>query len=132
AKNYGLAVRSPPVDLVVVAPARRQRATSRIVCKLPRNAAGDGNDVNLLIAVVLAGEGNPLPVRREFGKKLDTRMRRQACGESTGGGGQPQIAAVCEYDFIAMNVWKTQQLGLRLKRADQRQCGDQTQEYALT
>jgi hypothetical protein len=42
---------------------------------LARLAAGGWNDVDLFVAVVLAGEGNPLSVRREFPEDLDARMR---------------------------------------------------------
>src|SRR5208337_5169884 len=64
AKDDGLAVGGPAIDLIVVAPARGERAAGGIKSKLLGNAAGDGDDVDLLIAVVLAGEGDPLAVGR--------------------------------------------------------------------
>ena len=82
-EDNGLAVGRPSIDLIVVTPARRERSASRIKGELLWNAAGDGNDVNLFVAVVLSGEGDPLAVGRELGEKFEARMRGEARGQST-------------------------------------------------
>ena len=82
-EDYGLAVGRPSIDLIVVTPARRERSSSRIKGELLGNAAGDGNDVNLFVAIVLAGESDPLSVGRELGEKFEARMCGEARGEST-------------------------------------------------
>ena len=116
-----LPVRRPVVDLVVVAPARRERAAGRIVRDLPRHAPGGGNDVDLLVAVVLAGERDARAVGREPGKQLQPGMGRQPRGQPAGGRGQPQIAAVAEYHPLAMDVREAQQLRLSRRRCRQAQ-----------
>ncbi len=72
------AVGRPAVHLVVVAPAGRERPARRVERELARLAARARHDVDLLVAVVLAGEREPLAVRREPGEQLQARMRRQA------------------------------------------------------
>ena len=52
AEQDGPAVGRPVVHLVVVAPARGERAARRVVGQLARHAARGGDDVHLLVAVV--------------------------------------------------------------------------------
>ena len=84
-----LAVARPAEDLMVVAPARRQRPACRIPRELLRHAAGRRDDVHLFVAVVLAGECDPLPVGREPREQLETGVRRETrrgaarCSEPT-------------------------------------------------
>src|SRR5271156_1770931 len=108
----GLAVGSPAVNLIVVAPAWRQRSASGIKSELLGDTTCDGNHIDLLVAVILTGEGDPFPVRREFGNQLQTRMRGEASGQSTGSGSEPEIAGVSEDYFVAMNIRKAKKLGL--------------------
>src|ERR1022692_3847546 len=61
-----VAVVRPAVNLVVIAPARRQGALRRIEGQLLRLAAIRGHDIDLLIAVVLAGKRDPLAIGREL------------------------------------------------------------------
>src|SRR5208337_4362677 len=104
AKDDGLAVGGPAIDLIVVAPARGERAAGGIKSKLLGNADGDGDDVDLLIAVVLAGEGDPLAVGREFREDFDAGMRGEAGGQAAGGGSEPEVAGIGEDNFIAVDV----------------------------
>ena len=108
-----MAVVGPAVDLVVVAPARRQWTRRRIEGQLPRLAAIGGHHVDLFIAVVLAGEGDPLAIGRELREQLDAGMRGQARGGAARRVDHPQIAAVGEDDAVVVDVRKAQELGLR-------------------
>jgi hypothetical protein len=108
-----MAVVRPAVNLVVIAPARRQGALRRIEGQLLGLAAIRGHDVDLLIAVVLAGEGDPLAVGRELREQLDAGVRGQARGRAAGRVHQPQVAAVGERDAVIVDVRKAQELGLR-------------------
>ena len=85
----------------------------RIVGQLPGLAAIGGHHVNLLVAIVLAGEGDPLAVGRELREQLDAGMRGEARSGAAGGVDHPQIAAVSEDDAVVVDVRKTQKLGLR-------------------
>ena len=68
--------------------------------------ATGGNDVHLLIPVILAGEGNPLSIRRELGKQIETRMCCQPGGTSTTRRCHPQVTRVDEHNAGAMNIRK--------------------------
>ncbi len=107
------AVAGPAVDLVVIAPARRQRSAGGVVGQLSRHPAARGHDVDLLVTVVLAGESDPLAVRRELRKQLLTRVCGQACRCAARARCHPQIAGVDEHDLVPVDVGKPQELGLR-------------------
>src|SRR5580658_2658234 len=111
-----MAVVAPAVDLIVVAPARRQRALRRIERQLLGFAAIRRHHVDLLIAVVLPGERDPFAVRRELGEQLYARMRSEPRGRASRRVDQPQIAAVSEYDAVVMYIRKAKDLGLRGER----------------
>ena len=67
-KQYGFTVGRPAVNLIVVAPARIQRAARGVERELLRNATRDGNNVDLFVAIVLPGERDPFAVRRKLGE----------------------------------------------------------------
>ena len=77
-EQHPIPVGSPAVDVVVVAPAGRERPSRRIVGQLPRFTALRGDDIDLLVAVVLAGERDPPPCRIEFREEFETGMRGEA------------------------------------------------------
>src|SRR5579884_973161 len=121
AKDHGLAVGRPSIDLIVVTPARRKRAASRVKRELLGNAAGDGNHVNLLIAVVLTGESDPLAIGRELGEELDPGMGGESRREPAGGRGEPEIAAIRKDDPVSMDIRKAQKVCLRRgKRSEEK------------
>ena len=74
AEEHGAAVRRPTVDLVVVAPARRQRTLGRVPGEPLRLATGRRDDIDLFVTVVLTGEGDPLTVGGETGEDLLARV----------------------------------------------------------
>ena len=115
-EQHRLPVGRPVVDLVVVAPAGRQRPARWIPGELPRHAAGGGDDVDLLISVVLARERDARAVRREPRKELQPGMRRQPGRETAVGRRQPQVAGIAEDHPVAVDVGKAQQLRLRGRR----------------
>ena len=112
AEDDRLAVRRPPVDLVVVPPPWGQGAAGRVEGELLRHAAGRRHHVDLLVAVVLPGEGDPLAVRRELGEQLEPRMRRDPARRPPLGRRRPQIAGVGEHDLVLVDVREAEQLGL--------------------
>ena len=62
-----LAVRSPGDDFIVDAHAVAERRRGALIERqLPRLAALGGHYVNIEIAVVLSGEGDPFAVGRKF------------------------------------------------------------------
>jgi len=89
AEDDAFAVVGPAVDLVIVAPARRERSAGGIEGQLTGLAAGGGHDVDLLIAVVLAGEGDPFAVGRELGEEFHAGMRGEARGSASACGCGP-------------------------------------------
>ena len=108
----------PTVDLVVVSPALGARAAGRIQGQLLRDAAARRHDVHLLVAVVLAGEGDRFTVGRELGEHLDARMRRESGRLAAAHVGEPDVAAVGESDLVAVDVGKTKKLRLRRRRGE--------------
>jgi len=128
AKHDGLAVGSPTVDLIVVAPARSEGAARGIKGELLGNAAGYGDDVDLLVAIVLAGEGDPFAVGRELGENFDPGMRGEAGSEAARGGGQPEIACVSENDFVAVDIGKAEKLCLGVGICREAKGGTQAQQ----
>src|SRR5260370_28666296 len=77
-KDHVAAIVGPAIHLIVVAPAWRERPSGGVKRELFRHATRGRHDVNLLVAVVLPGERNPLAVGREFREYLDARMRGQS------------------------------------------------------
>ena len=128
------AVRRPAVDLVVVAPARRQRSGGRVKRQLSRRASGRRHDVDLFVAVVLAGKGDPLAVRRELGEQLQTRVRREAGSRAAGGGCEPDVAGVGERDPVAREIGESQEPGglAGLGRARRRDRSEREQNDAAS
>lgn len=112
AEEDRLAVRRPAVDLIVVPPARRERPAGGVEGELLGNATGRRNDVDLLVAVVLAGEGDPLAVRRELGEHLEPGMGGQPARRPAGGRCGPQVTGIGEDDLVPVDIRKPQQLGL--------------------
>ena len=111
-----LPVGRPVIDLVVVAPARRQRTARRIVRELPGHAAGRRDDVHLLVTVVLPGEGDARPVGGEPRKQLQPGMGGQAGRQPPFRRCQPEVAGVAEHHPTAVDVRETKQLRLRGRR----------------
>src|SRR5690349_1293780 len=111
-KDDALAVLSPTKYLVVPTPARRERSACRIERQLPRVATGSGDDVHLLVAVVLARERDPLSVRRKFSKDFDAWMRSQTCRGTAARWRRPKITGVRENNAIAPNIRKSQKFCL--------------------
>src|ERR1039458_4199028 len=109
------------VNLVVIAPARRQWALRRIEGQLLGLAAIRGHDVDLLIAVVLAGERDPLAIGRELREQLDAGVRGESRGRAACRVDQPEVAAVGEYDAVIVDVRKAEELGLRGHRRSESQ-----------
>ncbi len=111
---------APAVHLIVVAPAWSERASGWIERELLRFAAAGGNDIDLFVAVVLAGEGDGLAVGGELREDLDTRMCREARGSASGGSDHPKVAAISEDDAVVVDVGEAQKLGLCRERCGTR------------
>ena len=111
AEEHLFAIRGPAVDLVVVAPARRQRAHRRVPGEPGRLSTGRRHHVDLLVTVVLTGEGDPLAIRRELAEQLLTRMCGQPAGHSAVGGRHPQVTAIAEDHLVPMDIREPQEPG---------------------
>src|SRR5438105_1744603 len=73
-----------------------------------RFAAFGGNHVNIGIAVVGSGEGDPFTIGRKLGIELVARTGGNAdCGAALAGSG-PEIAGVREDDFIFGDISVTE------------------------
>src|SRR5262249_35761218 len=95
-----LSVRSPAEHDVV----RRMK-------RQPLGLAAFGrNDVNVRIAVILTGEGDPLPVGRKLRKKLVADVRGQAPRRAAFPRRNPQVAGIREHDAVFGNVGEPQKL----------------------
>ena len=93
--------------------------------QLLRLAAFCGHHVDVEVAVVLAGEGDPLSVGRKFGEQFAARMRGDAARHSAIARNQPQISAVVEGNLVPVNIGEAHQpaFGHVLRRAVRRMRG---------
>src|SRR5258708_6037003 len=94
AEYDGFSIRGPAIDLIVVTPARCERAAGGIERQLFGDAAGHWDDVDLLVAGVLPGECDPFALGRELREDLESGMRGQASGQAARSGGDPEDAGV--------------------------------------
>ena len=131
AEKHLLAIRGPAIDLVVVAPARRQRPNCGVPGQSRRFATGGRHHIDLLVTVVLTGERNPFAIRREPAEQLLTRMRGEPASRPAIGRCQPQITAVAEDHLVSMNIRETQQPGpfLGLDTGSNKQEAQNTSQY---
>src|SRR5258708_39778968 len=72
-------------------------------------AAFGGDDVDVGIAVVFRGEGDPFAVRRKFRVKLVAGTSGEAAGGAAFAGCGPEIAGVGEDHFVVGNVGAAQE-----------------------
>ena len=119
AEQHTGSIRRPAHHLVVVAAPGRHGARGGIEGELAGDAAVAGHDVDLLIAIVLAREGDPLAIGAELREQLQARMGRQPHGRTARGGRGPQVAPVGEHHLVPVDVREAQQLRLGLRRAAQ-------------
>ena len=108
-EQHRRAVRCPAVDLVIEAPALRQRAARRVVGELHRLAAAGRHDEHLIVAAVLAGERDLRAIRREAGRLLHARPGGQADRGAALGGRRPQVAGIREHHAVAADIREAQQ-----------------------
>src|SRR5690606_36238554 len=73
------------------------------------NASFGGNEINLGVAIVLAGKGHVLAVGREVRKHLVAFVTGQSAGNAAGGVDQVEIAGVNKNQTIAMNGGEAKQ-----------------------
>ena len=119
-EDHRRAVRHPAVDLVFVPPAGRKRTASGVERQLDRLAAVRRNHIHLLVAVVLAGEGNPAAVGREFREQLQSGIRSQPDCPAAAIGRLPQVARIHERDAVAVNVGESKELCLSRRNSYQK------------
>ena len=99
--------------MVVVAPARRKWAASGVVRQLAWFAAIGRNHVDLLVAIVLSGECDPLTIGGEPWEQLQARMGGQPDGPTSLNRGGPEIACVDESNAVVVDVGIAEKFGLR-------------------
>jgi len=74
-------------------------------------AAFGGDNIYVRVAVVFAGEGDPLAVGRKFGEELVADVRGQAAGGAAFARGDPQVAGVGEDDLVFGYVRESEKAG---------------------
>ena len=73
---------------------------------MPGLAAFRGNHVDLLVTVILAGEGDPPPCRIELREEFQPGMRGEANRAPALIRHAPDVARMDEYDAVPMDVRK--------------------------
>jgi len=108
AEQHGLAV-GIPVEHAVIA---------RVVGQAPGLAAGGGDHEDIVVAIVVAGEGHAAAVRRKFGEAFLTRVGGQLAGHAALAGDDPQVPGIGEDHLVAVDVGMMQQprVGRRCER----------------
>ena len=95
-------------------------------------AALGGHDVDLGVAVVLAGEGELLAVGREAGEHLEAVVAGQPAGDAARRRDGVQVAGVGEDDAVAVDGGEAQQPGLVGGLRRRRPRGDEEQQDGQT
>ncbi len=103
-----------------------------------RHASLRRHQVDLGVAVVLAGEGEPLPVGGEARDHLEPDVAREAAGDAAGRGDRVEIAGVGEDDLVPVDGREPEQprlggLGARagMARQHEREDDDGGEEEAF-
>ena len=81
--------------------------------QLLRIAAFGGDNINVIIAVVLSRKGNPFAIGRELREKLQARMRRDAPRDAARARHQPKVAGVAENYLVFRDVGEPHQAPFR-------------------
>ena len=113
-KQNALAVGKPGDDFVVNAHAIAERRGGALIERqLLRLAALGGHYVDVEVAVVLSGEGDPFAVGREFREEFASGVGGDAPRVASGTRCQPEIAAVHEDNLVLIDVGKAHQAAFR-------------------
>ena len=123
-EHHALAVRGPAGDQVVVAVARRHRPVRRVERELARHTTRGRHHVDLLVAVVLTGKGDHRAIGREAGHEFEPWVRGEPGRRTAYGRRRPEVPRVGEDHAGAMDVGKTQHLGLGSRRKRQQRHQD--------
>jgi hypothetical protein len=75
----------------------------------PGLAAFGGDDIDVGVAVILAGEGDPFAVGRKFRVELVTNVGSQPAGRAAVARGDPQITGIGKNHFVFGDVGETQE-----------------------
>ena len=101
-------------DFVVDSHAIAERRCGALIKRqLPGLAALGGHYIDVEIAVVLSGEGDPFAVGRKFREQFASRIGGDAPGVSARAGRQPEVAAVHEDNLVLIDVGKAHQPAFR-------------------
>ncbi len=107
---------------MLCAPARGQRALSRIPGQLAWLASVNVDHIDLVIPLVLAGESDLTAVRGELRKQLKAWMGSQSAGWAGAiHRRQPKIPGIAEHQLLGMNVRIPQHSGGGLGRNCQKE-----------
>jgi len=94
-----------------------------------RQAAGDGNDVEVGVSVVVSAKGDPGTIRRKAWKSLLPAGGTETLGEATGFWGNPNVAGVNENDTGFRNIRVTDHPGVDADGQGARVCCGSRGEY---
>src|SRR5690349_15777109 len=79
-------------------------------CEALGLATVGGDEVDVGVAVVLAGEGDPFAVRGEFWVQLVPDLGGEAPCSAAFAGGDPQVAGINKNDFVLRDVRESQEM----------------------
>src|SRR5690348_1032818 len=97
-------------------------------CQLLRLAALRGHYVDVVIAVILRGKGDPLPVGRELREQFLAGVRRDSACDAAIARGEPQVASITENDEVAVDVGELHEPAFRQVDLGYGGGGNQNQE----
>ncbi len=73
------------------------------------HTATDWHQIDFSIAIVLAGKGDRLAIRRDMRKHLVAFVARQSTSSATSGGHAVQVTCIGKNDSVAVNAGKAKQ-----------------------
>src|SRR5579864_8869998 len=99
-----------------------------MICQPPRHAARRGNDIDIAVAVVLAGKSDRGAVRGEEWKRLSSYTRREAMRLATFAGNDPQVSGIVKHDVRLVHRWKAQKKR-RIRLSSLGECNCKEHQY---
>src|ERR1019366_159944 len=78
---------------------------SRVPGQSHRLAARNGHNINVVVALVLRGEGNQTSVRGDLRETFLALVRREPQGDAAGDRHFPEVAFRREHDYAAADSW---------------------------
>ena len=111
-------VASPGIeeDLLSIRSPATSKFIGRMICEAPRHASCSRHDVDVAVAVILAGEGDHGSIRREVRQGFGADARGEAASVTAVARNDPKIAGVVKDDVRLVHGGETEKkrrIGLR-------------------